>query len=92
MKRLCALLTRHCSGDLLRRAVPRLALFRSERHHRVVAGMSFSAVLRARTRPQTHVPRHEEVSLRSQFLPVASLDLPVSGQVLEALVWNDPRS
>jgi len=84
MSELCALITRHCSGDITPTAVPRLALFRSSVTTALSPVMSdplFCVVARGRKRIFLG---HEEFRYDPNSYLVASLDLPVSGQVIEA--------
>jgi len=84
MSELCALITRHCGGDITPTAVPRLALFRSSVTTALSPAMSsplFCVLARGRKRIFLG---HEEFRYDPNSYLVASLDLPVSGQVIEA--------
>jgi len=93
MSELCALITRHCGGDFTPTAVPRLALFRSSVTTALSPAMSdplFCVVARGRN---AFSSVNEEFRYDPNSYLVASLDLPVSGQVIEStLSGNDPRS
>ncbi len=84
MNELCALITRHCHRDLTPTAVPRLTLSRSNVTTELSAAMYYPLLcVVARGRKRIFLG-HEEFQYDPNSYLVASVDLPVSGQVLEA--------
>lgn len=84
MSELCALITRHCHRDLTPTAVPRLTLSRSSATTELSPAMYYPLLcVVARGRKRIYLG-HEEFRYDPNSYLVASLDLPVSGQVIEA--------
>ena len=84
MNELCALITRHCHGDLTITAFPRLVLSRSSITTKLTAAMYHPLLcVIARGRKRVYLGDQEFSYDPNSFL-IASLDLPVSGQVIEA--------
>ena len=83
MNELCALLTRHCHEGMTTTAIPRLILSRSEAASEVSAAMYyplFCVVAQGRKRLWLG---EEEFQYDPTSYVVASVDLPVIGQVIE---------
>src|ERR1700730_6029510 len=84
MSELCALITRHCHRDITPTAVPRLTLSRSSVTTELSPVMYYPLLcVVARGRKRIYLG-HEEFRYDPNSYLVASIDLPVSGQVIEA--------
>ena len=84
MSELCALITRHCHRDITPTVVPRLTLSRSSVTTELSPVMYYPLLcVVARGRKRIYLG-HEEFRYDPNSYLVASIDLPVSGQVIEA--------
>ena len=84
MSELCDLITRHCRRDLTTTAFPRLVLSRVNAPTTLTAAMYYPLLcVVARGRKRIILVREEFYYDPNSYL-IASLDLPVSGQVIEA--------
>ena len=84
MSELCDLITRHCRRDLTTTAFPRLVLSRVNAPTTLTAAMYYPLLcVVARGRKRIILGREEFYYDPNSYL-IASLDLPVSGQVIEA--------
>jgi len=84
MSELCALIIRHCHRDITPTAVPRLTLSRSSVTTELSPVMYYPLLcVVARGRKRIYLG-HEEFRYDPNSYLVASIDLPVSGQVIEA--------
>jgi AraC-like DNA-binding protein len=84
MSELCNLISRHCDRDITPTAVPRLTLSRSSIATPLTAGMYYPLLcIVARGRKRIFLG-DEEYSYDPNSYLIASLDLPVRGQVIEA--------
>jgi AraC-like DNA-binding protein len=84
MSELCVLISQHCHRDITPTAVPRLTLFRSGATTALSPAMCNRLLcVLARGRKRIYLG-HEEFRYDPNSYLVASLDLPVSGQVIEA--------
>jgi len=84
MSELCALITRHCHRDFTPTAVPRLTLSRSSVTTELSPLMYCPLLcVVARGRKRIYLG-HEEFRYDPNSYLIASVDLPVSGQVIEA--------
>ena len=84
MSELCALITRHCRHDITPTAIPRLVLTRASTPTALTAAVYHPLLcVVARGRKRIFLGREEFFYDANSYL-VASVDLPVSGQVVEA--------
>jgi len=84
MSELCTLITRYCHRDITPTAVPRLTLSRSSVTTELLPVMCYPLLcVVARGRKRIYLG-HEEFRYDPNSYLVASIDLPVSGQVIEA--------
>ena len=84
MTELCALVTRHCHHGMTPTAVPRLTLSRTDTTTELSAAIYYPLLcVVARGRKRIFLG-HEEFHYDPNCYLVASVDLPVSGQVIEA--------
>ena len=84
MSELCALIERHCHGEVVPSAIPGLTLSRVERPTELCPAMYYPLLcVVARGRKRIFLGQEEFFYDPDCYL-VASLDLPVSGQILEA--------
>ncbi len=84
MSELCALITRHCHGDITPTPVPRLILSRSSVTTELSAAMYYPLLCVVAQGRKRIFLGHEEFRYDPNSYLVASVDLPVSGQVIEA--------
>ena len=84
MSELCTLITRHCHRDMTTTAFPRLVLTRARVTTELTAAMYHPLLcVVAQGRKRIYLGREEFHYDPNSYL-IASLDLPVSGQVIEA--------
>ena len=84
MNELCALITRHCHREMTATPVPRLTLSRASAETELAAVMYHPLLcVVARGRKRIYLGAEEFFYDPNSYL-IASLDLPVSGQVIEA--------
>jgi hypothetical protein len=84
MSELCALITRHCHRAITPTAVPRLILSRSSVTTELSLVICYPLLcVVARGRKRIYLG-HEEFRYDPNSYLIASIDLPVSGQVIEA--------
>lgn len=84
MTELCALITRHCHRDTMPTAVPGLILSRSRVTTKLTAGMYYPLLCVVAQGRKRIFLGNEEFRYDPNSYLVASVDLPVSGQVIEA--------
>ena len=84
MSELCALINRHCHRDMTTTAFPRLVLSRVNAPTALTAALYYPLLcVVAQGRKRIYLGREEFLYDPNSYL-IASLDLPVSGQVIEA--------
>ena len=84
MSELCDLITRHCRRDLTTTAFPRLVLSRVNAPTALTAAMYYPLLCVVAQGRKRIILGNEEFYYDPNSYLIASLDLPVSGQVIEA--------